>query len=112
MADAPGVWTTKSTDVFTINVARANVEAACLQAGNDTKGWRVAESGSDRILVKSNPGVIDMRPYSVEILLGDAQDGATTLTLNGWSFGKGPGLKKMVGRAVGTVRTAIESHAQ
>ncbi len=112
VSNAPGMWTTQTTDVFTINVPRAEATALCARAVEETKGWKVTETGTDRLVVKSSPGFIDMRSYSVEILLGEAPHGATTCTLHGWTFGKGIGMTKMVGRANSKLQAAIETHAQ
>ncbi len=111
MTNTAGAWTTKATDGFTLKLAIADATAACMKAGEDTKGWQIEETESHRILVKNGPGVIDMRPYHVEVSLTDAEGGEITFTLNGWSFGKGPGLTRMVKRAIGEFRTAIEEQA-
>lgn len=109
MSNSPGAWTTKATDAFTISLPSAEAAAACARAAADTKGWAIAENAPDRLVVKSAPGFIDLRSYSIEILLADAPGGATTLSLNGWTFGKGPGLKKAVSRALSKFRAAIEA---
>ena len=111
MTKTPGAWSTKATDQFTLKLAVVEATAVCMRAAEDTKGWRIEETESNRILVKNGPGVIDMRPYHVEVLLSDADGSKTTFTLNGWTFGKGPGMKGMVKRATGEFRAAVEAQA-
>ena len=111
MTKTAGAWTTKATDQFTLNVAIADATAACMGAGENTKGWRIRETESNRILLQIGPGVINNRIFYVEVLLPDAEGSETTLTLNGWTFGKGFGMTKYVKKMVREVRTAIEAQA-
>lgn len=111
MANTPGVWTTKASDQMTLRTSKEDAAAACTKAAADTKGWQVRETESGRILVQNGPGFIDLRPYHVEVLLSDSGPGGTAVTLNGWTFGKGPGMKKMVARAVREFRSAIEEQS-
>ncbi len=61
--------------------------------------------------MKNGPGFINNRSFRVEVSLAAAEGAETTLTLDGWTFGKGPGGKGMVKRAIGQFRTAIEAQA-
>lgn len=106
-----GVWTTAANDEFTLQLAPADAAALCLKAAENTKWMNVKETESNRVLVKYMPMPIG-KAQNIEVLLADAEGGGTTVTLNGSSFGRGPGGKPQVKKAMGALRTAIEEQAQ
>ena len=61
--------------------------------------------------MKSLPGLISPRTYSIEIVLAEAQSGETALTLTAWTVAKGLGMTKMVRDALEKFRAAIEAQA-
>lgn len=101
---------TKLTDEFLVDLPLDEASWACRGAIANV-GWNIKSVEPHRIVTKIGFGIA-RNPSKIEVLLGQAGESGTTVTLNGSIFGLGPIQKSQLSGQMNRLRNAIEVEAR